>query len=215
MNIIRAAVLIVCAFAFAAGTPRPTVAPPHDKAFWRAIVADHYHPPAGASLPDLAAELTARLASPDPEWRDEIAYSTLTSWIYQQRLLDAGSLRPLVARWVGNLGYRVGASGTDDTFRRSFSALVLSVVVARDNAESFLNDPDIRMILGAALMYLSTEHDVRGYVPEKGWAHSAAHTSDLLKFLARSRFITPADQATILAAFLTQVDDNAGRVRLW
>jgi hypothetical protein len=83
-------------------------------------------------------------------------------------------------------------------FRRSFSALMLSVVVARDNAKPFLPADDIRRLEAAALRYLEAERDVRGYDPVKGWIHSAAHTADLLKFLARSRHLGPADQLPLL-----------------
>ena len=41
---------------------------------------------------------------------------------------------------------------------------------------------------------------VRGYDPQKGWMHSAAHTADLLKFLARSKHFTVADQHAVLDA---------------
>jgi hypothetical protein len=177
------------------------VAAAHDKAFWRAMAADSYHVPAGASLADLTAELVDQLSSPDPEWRDTIASATLTSWIYQQRLLDAPALRALAVRLSGDLRQGIGSSGTDEVFRRSFSALMLSVVVARDNAVPALEDAEVRAVLDAALSYLASEQDVRGYLADKGWAHSAAHTSDLIKFLARSRFVKPADQALILSAF--------------
>jgi hypothetical protein len=194
---------------FALGQAAPPSQTGHDKAFWRAIAADKYHPPAGASVTRLANELSDALASPDPEWRDEIAYSTLTSWIYQQHLLDATALDPLVSRWTDNLKYRVGIAGTDDVFRRSFSALMLSVVVATDNAQPFLPEDRVRALFDAALGYLSAEQDVRGYIDEKGWAHSAAHTSDLLKFLARSRYVTPADQARILGAINRKLTTTA------
>src|SRR5262249_37884909 len=161
----------------------------HDKAFWRAIAADKFHPPAGGSLPQLANELSDALASPDSEWRDDIAYSTLTSWIYEQHLLDTATLDSLVNRWTEDPKYHVGTAGTDDVFRRSFSALMLSVVVATDNAKPFLTDERVHGLLDAALAYLAAEKDVRGYVEGKGWAHSAAHTSDLLKFLGRSRSV--------------------------
>ena len=57
-------------------------APAHDKAFWRAIAAAKFDVPAGATAPKLAAELLATLGSPDPELRDDLALSILTSWIY-------------------------------------------------------------------------------------------------------------------------------------
>lgn len=39
---------------------------------------------------------------------------------------------------------------------------------------------------------------LRGYLPDKGWLHSAAHTADLVRFLGRSRHLTVAEQKRIL-----------------
>ena len=172
----------------------------HDVAFWRAIVRDRYAPPRGSDVPALADELTGLLASPDPELRDEIAYSTLASWIVQQKLLDAGMLRTLDARLVATLTRGIGERDTDSVFGRSFSALVLSVVVARDNADPFLDAGEWHRIEAAALDYLAAEQDLRGYDPKSGWMHSAAHTADLLKFLGRSRYLDVAGQRRILDA---------------
>jgi hypothetical protein len=176
------------------------VAPDHDVAFWRAIAHDHYTPPRGSDIPALAEELTGLLSSPDPELRDEIAYSTLTSWVFQQKLLDAAALRTLSARLLANMTRGIGDRDTDSVFGRSFSALVLSVVVARDNADPFLDADDWHRIEAGALAYLAAEQDVRGYDAAKGWMHSAAHTADLLKFLGRSRHLDAAGQRLVLDA---------------
>lgn len=170
------------------------------KDFWLAIKKNDYNPPAGESAAGLSHSLSPMLGSPDPEERDEIAYTTFAYWIYQKRLLSPADLRPLIDEWRGNLTKDVGSVGSDAVLRRSFSALVLSVVVARDNAAPFLEEKQFRSILDGAVAYLDAEKDLRGYDPDKGWMHSAAHTSDLLKFLARSRYIQPADQAAILNA---------------
>jgi len=172
----------------------------HTTAFWREIVARGYVPPEGSDLPVLAGELSALLASPDPDIRDEIAYSTLAAWIYQKRLLEPDVVRRLTSGWLANLEARIGERDTDSVFRRSFSALALSLVVARDNAAPFLSADELRRILDAALKYLAAEQDVRGYEPAKGWMHSAAHTADLLKFAGRSRHLAATDQARILDA---------------
>src|SRR5262245_38755215 len=182
----------------------------HDKAFWRAVAADKYRVPAGASIVDLTNELVGHLASPDPEWRDTIAYNGLVAWIYQQKLVDLSQLRAMATRLTANLNDHVGSTDTDAVFNRSFSALSLAVIVARDNAEPVLEANDVRAMLDAALGYFAAERDVRGYLPDKGWAHSAAHTSDLLKFLGRSRFVTVADQARILAAFNRKLTTTPG-----
>jgi len=177
-----------------------TSAPAHGKEFWEAIAKDQYKIPPGQSAPQLAHELSALLGSPDPDLRDEIAYSAFDDWIYGKKLLTPADLQPLIAEWVGNLSRNIGSVGNDSVLRRSFSALVLSVVVARDNAEPFLSEKEFRTIIDAAIAYDGAEKDLRGYDPEKGWMHSAAHTADLLKFLGRIRYIKPADQAAILSA---------------
>ncbi len=82
---------------------------------------------------------------------------------------------------------------------------MLSVVVARDNAEPFLSEQEFRGLFTAAVAYLAAERDVRGYDPKLGWMHSAAHTADLLKFLSRSRFVKPPDQAAVLTAIGTKL----------
>ena len=182
-------------------------APAHDAAFWRAIARDHYTPPAGSDVPALAEELTGLLSSPDPELRDTIAYSSLASWIFQQKLLDAAALSGLGARLRANLTRGIGEHDTDGVFGRSFSALVLSVVVARDNADPFLDAGDWRAIEAAALGYLAAEQDVRGYDAATGWMHSAAHTADLLKFLGRSRYLDAAGQRRMLDAIARKLTD--------
>lgn len=184
------------------------MAPGHPPEFWRAIVKADFAPPADADVPALAAELGDLLASPDPELRDEIAYSTLASWIYQRKVLDAAALRPLTGSLIRNLRADVGSVDTDAVFRRSFSALTLSVVVARDNGDPVLDDTAYHELLNAALTYLDAEKDVRGYDESKGWIHSAAHTADLLKFLARSRFASASDQARILEAIARKLNDS-------
>jgi hypothetical protein len=175
-------------------------APAHDVAFWRAVVHDKYTPPSGSDVPALADELTGMLSSPDPELRDDIAYSTLTSWIYQQKIVDARAIRSIVERLLANMTRGIGERDTDGVFGRSFSALTLSVIVARDNADPFLEATAWRQIESAALAYLAAEQDLRGYDAGTGWMHSAAHTADLLKFLGRSRYLDVAGQRQFLDA---------------
>lgn len=173
---------------------------PHTRAFWRSIVEHEYAVPADQSLPDLTRELAGLLGSPDPESRDEFAYSILAAWIYQKRAIEPAALRPLMAALLANLTADIGGTGTDAVLRRSFSALMLSVVAARDNAAPFLTEAEYRDLVDRALAYLGAERDVRGYDEEKGWIHSAAHTADLLKFLGRNRYLRPADQVRVLDA---------------
>src|SRR5262245_30520650 len=186
----------IVAFATTVAAPPPA----RSVDFWRGVVKAKYEVPAGESAPALAGELVDLLASPDPELRDEIAYSTLANWIYEKKIIAPDGIRAISARLTQNMRIGIGERGTDGVFRRSFSALALSVVVARDNAAPFLLKGEITSFLNSALDYLKAEQDVRGYDAAKGWMHSAAHTADLLKFLARSTQLDASDQPRILDA---------------
>jgi uncharacterized protein DUF2785 len=182
--------------------------PAHDKAFWRKIAADKFAVPAGQSASALARELSSYLGSADPELRDDIAYTTLASWIYRQRLVPPADLRALMDEWTRNLSAGIGESGTDSVFKRSFSALALGIVAILDNEAPFLERPEFDRLLAAALTYLGAERDIRGHDAAKGWIHSVAHTADLLKFLARNKHLTREQQAAIL----TGISEKLGHV---
>ena len=69
---------------------------------------------------------------------------------------------------------------SDQVFTRSFSALVIAYLLYKDNEQRKLDASFIEKAMEASIQYLLLEKDRRGYVPEKGWAHSVAHGSDLL-----------------------------------
>ena len=174
--------------------------PAHPKSFWQAIADAKFEVPAGSTAGRLAPELVDLLGSPDPVLRDDLAYSILTSWIYRQKLLGPTELEPMLATLEGNLARGIGATGGDGVLRRSFSALMLSVVAARENEAPFMTDAQFRHLLDAGITYVHDERDLRGFDARVGWMHSVAHTADLLKFLARNPRVTRADQARLLAA---------------
>jgi hypothetical protein len=177
---------------------------PHPKAFWQSIAAQKFALPAGESAPVLAAELVASLGSPDPEMRDDLASTILTSWIYHQRLLGPADLRPMMRTLQDHLARGVGGPQGDEVLLRSFSALTLSVIASRDNADSFLAADEYNGLLESALAYFRDERDVRGFDARKGWIHTAAHTADLLKFLARNPKLRASDQPRLLSALVAK-----------
>lgn len=198
-----AAALAVAVSALTAGQ----ASQPHGVAYWRSIALNKYELPAGESAANLARELTINLGSPDPELRDDLSFSILTSWIYQKKLLSPADLRPMVATLEGNLVRGIGETDGDGVLLRSFSALTLSVIAARENETPFLSQGEYGQLVDAALTYFHDERDLRGYDPQRGWIHSAAHTSDLLKFLARNPKLTARDQARMLPALIVKNKD--------
>jgi hypothetical protein len=171
-----------------------------DKAFWQAIVESDYTLPPDYAVADLTPDLIEFLGSPDIDVRDPFGYMILAHWMIRDRRYSPTDLRNMAVQLVQNLAAGLGEKDTDTVFRRSFSALILSLIMHRDNQQPFFTETEIQNLHRWSLEYFAAEQDVRGYVPGKGWAHSVAHTADLFKFLARNRYLNAAELESILTA---------------
>lgn len=69
---------------------------------------------------------------------------------------------------------------SDDVFTRSFSALVITLILGKDREKRSLPEERIVEAIYRSIHYLFLESDYRGFVNTKGWAHAVAHGSDLL-----------------------------------
>jgi hypothetical protein len=197
----RQTVVSFLLFIFLAAVPATLAAQkPHDRAFWRHIIESHYALPEGASAFSLAQELSALLASPDPELRDDLAYSILYTWIHDPKVLTTSDLVVFLKEWQANLRYGLGETGTNTVLQRSFSALCLASLVERDQKTPFLADAPFRSLLRSATGYLTAERDLRGFDEHLGWIHATAHTADLLAALAADQRLTREEQSSVLAA---------------
>ncbi|MCB9878436.1 MAG: DUF2785 domain-containing protein [Planctomycetes bacterium] len=156
--------------------------------------------PAATELPGLLRELTSLLGSPDPKLRDDVAYTLLARWIVRDGIVADEQLRELAVTCRENLRAGIGERDTTTVLRRSFSALTLSLLLARDNQQPWLDADGFAALLADALRYLHDERDVRGFDARIGWLHSVAHTADVLKFAARSERLTKPQQAQLLQA---------------
>jgi len=172
----------------------------HPREFWRTIAKNHYAVPVGEEVFPLVRELSGYLGSPDPELRDDLAYSILAVWIVRQKQLPAEELLTLLEEWQGNLRDGIGEAGMDSVFKRSFSALCLELLAERDLKEPFLGETRYRNLVDEALLYLRSERDLRGFDAKKGWIHATAHTADLLAALAENRLFTQQDHSRVLEA---------------
>lgn len=173
---------------------------------WLALATGGFAVPAGEMPVGLLFEMNALLASPDPVLRDDVAYSAAAAWIVSKRLVAPDDLRRLIALWAANLDDGLGTSGDDRVLRRSFSALCLSLIAAREVATPFLAAAEVETLYARLLDYFARERDTRGFVAGPGWMHSVAHTADAFKFLARGTQWTPAHSARLLDAFRDKLE---------
>jgi len=172
----------------------------HDKEFWRTIIRQHVAVPEHESPAALAHELSGMLASPDPELRDDLAYSILATWIYRGNVLSTPTLIALTDEWRGNLKSGIGEAGTYSVLKRSFSVLCLSEIAKRESKVPFLGADRYHSLVAEAITYLQSERDLRGYDPKLHWIHATAHTADLLAALADSPQLTQEEADGILRA---------------
>lgn len=165
-------------------------------AYWRRVQATGLAVPGDRPLDDLTAELTVMLGAADPEVRDGLAYPTLATWVdrgvYDDLLIGLGD------GMAAGLAAGLGEQESDTVFRRSFSALVLGECIARDNERPLVPGGKVLEWGDRLATWLLRERDIRGFVPDKGWAHAVAHGADALGTLAQSPHLGKAELTVLL-----------------
>ena len=87
---------------------------------------------------------------------------------------------------AAGLGVGLGERDTDSVFRRSFSALMLGECIAPRQRRPLVAGGKVLDWGDRVATWLLREHDLRGFVPGKGWAHAVAHGADAIGALAQS-----------------------------
>lgn len=147
--------------------------------------------------------LLPNLGSTDAELRDILIYPALAHVLLDEQnryYLTGAQLEELLLTIIDqeHMFYRIGESGTDSVFMRAFSSLVIPLLFIADSRDPRISEQAARRTLEALLTYSRQEQDRRGYVRDKGWAHSIAHHADALDDCARNRYMTGADREAIL-----------------
>jgi hypothetical protein len=134
----------------------------------------------------LAAALLENFGSVDRHLRDTLSF-TLMDRLIEEGLLTLDERMALLQAALDDrhLFSGIGESISDSVFRRSFSVLVVPMVLGSDLEAGELPADLVRWTLERVLAYARTERDWRGYVAGKGWAHAVAHTADALWIAGR------------------------------
>lgn len=128
---------------------------------------------------ELLDQMLHHIGSLDPILRDDLIFSRLAEWIMSGELTVTSAKR--IVSFVlspDGLFYKMKTSDDTAVFTRSFSALLLAVVLETDAAHPQLEEQTYEQLSNQLLEYLSNETDFRGFVPDYGWAHSIAHIAD-------------------------------------
>lgn len=176
----------------------------HDRAFWQAVVAQKYRVPESEAVLPLAMELAGFVSSTDAELRDTLGYEILANWIHRSGKLSAADLDALRKVFLTFALAGIGESGTDTIFTRSFALLNLKELAGADLKMPYLTQAAFDELFELALRSLASEKDLRGYVPDKGWAHATAHCADLLRALGHNSKLSVQQQSRLITAIISR-----------
>ena len=132
-------------------------------------------------LDDLLTQMLHQIGCTDPFLRDDLIYTAFGKLVMSDHLTEE-QLTYLLTICLDeeHLFYRIAERGADSVFTRSFSVLVVALILEKDREARFLSENRIAAVREACFRYLREEQDTRGYVETKGWAHSIAHGADAL-----------------------------------
>ncbi|MDX8366331.1 DUF2785 domain-containing protein [Cytobacillus sp. IB215665] len=172
------------------------------------IKSNNWSVPTDVNLDQLTTAMMKHLGSTDSELRDELIFSLFQELIRGKNLSDH-QLKALLKLSLSDqhLFYNVGAKEDDTVFNRAFAILVVSSVVMyhNQNGENLLTEEEILHVHKNVLCYARLENDVRGFVENKGWAHSTAHLADALNELAVCKVMQKIQLVDMLEAVKEKV----------
>lgn len=153
-------------------------------------------------LSEIIPDMLEHIGSIDSYLRDDLIYSAFAMWILRHQVIGQDQLRNLLPVILDerHMLYNIGEQGTDSVFTRSFSILVLPLLLIAHRSRSLFSTSEIHRIKEQLLYYLENEKDRRGFVHEKGWAHAIAHAADTLDDLAQCAELDKSDLVEILEA---------------
>jgi hypothetical protein len=152
----------------------------------RQVKENDYQVPTGVNVTEIIFEMLENIGNPDPELRDQLIYTTFFHWILEKRETTEETMKEILKICLDDmhLFYKIGENNTNSVFTRSFSVLLVPLILVSHRKQNLLNKEEIMNVFHNVTRYFLEESDLRGYVEDDGWAHSVAHTADALNDLA-------------------------------
>ncbi|MED2762578.1 DUF2785 domain-containing protein [Bacillus thuringiensis] len=148
------------------------------------IQQDDYTQIKNIDLNQLIFVMLQHIGTPNSYMREMLIYKCFARFI-QEELLSTEHLEALLKKCLSDefLYFEITTPGTDGVFTRSYTTLLLALIIKFDVAHSFLSYEMLQKIKEKMIEYMSLERDYRGYIQDKGWARSVAHGSDVFHTL--------------------------------
>jgi hypothetical protein len=101
------------------------------------------------------------------------------------------------------LFYLIDNDNGFSVLKRSFSILVLALIVNLDNSDDVVDKDLVTTIIKASIKYSKEEKNYIGYVKGCGWSHCVAHLADLYEESMSSKYCTLTMKENILSSIKT------------
>ncbi|MFD3450331.1 DUF2785 domain-containing protein [Microbacteriaceae bacterium 4G12] len=158
---------------------------------------------------DIVQAMITHIGSTNSELR-ELIYSSFSKLILDNQLPHE-LLVEILDFCLSDLLFKgIGENGTDTVFTRSFTSLLIALILYKDNEDHFLSQSDVNKVKDTLIRYINLEQDVRGYVSEKGWAHSVAHVADACDELVINKKIEQKYYPEILETLWKKIYNSKG-----
>ncbi|MFJ7825713.1 DUF2785 domain-containing protein [Psychrobacillus sp. NPDC096623] len=154
----------------------------------------------------IVKSMVEHIGSTDSELRDKLIYSSFYQLIVEKNQIEHELLNELLELCLSDLLFKgIGENESDTVFTRSFTTLLIALILYRDNVDNFLSREMVLKIKDKLIDYIYLEKDIRGYISLKGWAHSIAHVSDAIDELVKSSKIDQKFYLEILKVLWNKV----------
>lgn len=154
----------------------------------------------------IVKSMIKHIGSTDGELRDQLIYSSFYRLIFEKNHLEHELLSELLDTCLNDLLFKgIGENGTDTVFTRAFTTLLIALILYRDNKDNFLSEGMVFNIKDKLIHYINLERDLRGFVSEKGWAHSIAHVADTFDELVKNPKISHGFYLEILNSLWNKI----------
>ncbi|KEK22035.1 DUF2785 domain-containing protein [Bacillus gaemokensis] len=170
------------------------------------IKANHYAIDSTINIDDLSSKMLQHIGAPDGYLRDKLIYTTFFHLITNAHITNT-QLQQLLSKSINKqyLFYKIHTEDNDAVFTRAFTTLLIALILSADIKHNFLSQSEILEIKDKLVLYMNQEHDFRGYVNDRGWAHSIAHVSDTFDELVKNPKLEVSYYPEILQVLLEKV----------
>ncbi|HDX9707755.1 TPA: DUF2785 domain-containing protein [Bacillus thuringiensis] len=143
------------------------------------IQQDDYTQIQNIDLHQLTLMMIQHIGTTNSYMREMLIYKCFVHFI-QEELISPEHLETLLMKCLSDefLYFEIKTPGTDGVFTRSYTTLLIALIIKFDTAHPFLSYEMLQKTKNNLIEYMNLERDYRGYVKDKGWARSVAHGSE-------------------------------------